>query len=147
MSWRKQFTYKIILTSMLIKNQNFYRKVEKVFLFMYFFLTSSTLFNNSFIIRNFGAFLARSAKNRAFRYKSSDLPMQILWAFRCNPLRAPSGKPRPCVCEAYTGARPGRFPAILLRKIARFTVYGFLRSKKPYGFTGPRGSLRTGQRA
>jgi hypothetical protein len=32
-------------------------------------------------------------KNRAFRYKSSDLPMQILWAFRCNPLRAPSGGP------------------------------------------------------
>jgi hypothetical protein len=40
-----------------------------------------------------GAFLARSAKNRAFRSKSSDLPMQILWAFRYNPLRAPSGKP------------------------------------------------------
>jgi hypothetical protein len=27
-------------------------------------------------------------KNRAFRCKSSDLPMQILWAFRCNPSRA-----------------------------------------------------------
>jgi hypothetical protein len=26
-------------------------------------------------------------KNRAFRSKSSDLPMQILWAFRYNPLR------------------------------------------------------------
>ncbi|MDR1180158.1 MAG: hypothetical protein LBK44_06600 [Spirochaetales bacterium] len=32
--------------------------------------------------------MAQSAKNRAFRCKSSDLPMQILWAFRCNPLRA-----------------------------------------------------------
>jgi hypothetical protein len=29
-------------------------------------------------------------KKRAFRFKSSDLPMQILWAFRCNPLR-PTG--------------------------------------------------------
>jgi hypothetical protein len=26
-------------------------------------------------------------KNQAFRSKSSDLPMQILWAFRYNPLR------------------------------------------------------------
>ncbi|MDR1179011.1 MAG: hypothetical protein LBK44_00770 [Spirochaetales bacterium] len=26
-------------------------------------------------------------RNRAFRYKSSDLLMQILWAFRSNPLR------------------------------------------------------------
>jgi hypothetical protein len=34
------------------------------------------------------AFLALRAKNRAFRCKSSDLPMQILWAFRCNPWRA-----------------------------------------------------------
>jgi hypothetical protein len=34
-----------------------------------------------------GAFLAQSAKNRAFRFKSSDLLMQILWAFRYNPLR------------------------------------------------------------
>jgi hypothetical protein len=25
-------------------------------------------------------------RNRAFRSKSSDLPMQILWAFRFNPL-------------------------------------------------------------
>jgi hypothetical protein len=36
-------------------------------------------------------FLARffaPQKNRAFRYKSSDLPMQILWAFRYNPSRA-----------------------------------------------------------
>jgi hypothetical protein len=30
-------------------------------------------------------------KNRAFRSKSSDLQMQILRAFRYNPLRAPSG--------------------------------------------------------
>jgi hypothetical protein len=29
--------------------------------------------------------------DRAFRSKSSDLLMQILWAFRYNPLRAPSG--------------------------------------------------------
>jgi hypothetical protein len=29
---------------------------------------------------------SRIQKNRAFRYKSSDLPMQILWAFRCNPI-------------------------------------------------------------
>jgi hypothetical protein len=32
-------------------------------------------------------FAANAAKNRAFRYKSSDLLMQILWAFRYNPLR------------------------------------------------------------
>ncbi|MDR1180097.1 MAG: hypothetical protein LBK44_06295 [Spirochaetales bacterium] len=25
--------------------------------------------------------------DRAFRSKSSELPMQFLWAFRCNPLR------------------------------------------------------------
>jgi hypothetical protein len=31
--------------------------------------------------------LAQSAKNRAFRCKSSELPMQFLWAFRSNPLR------------------------------------------------------------
>ncbi|MDR1180304.1 MAG: hypothetical protein LBK44_07340 [Spirochaetales bacterium] len=42
------------------------------------------------IIRNSGAFFAQSAKNRAFRSKSSDLLMQILWAFRYNPLR-PTG--------------------------------------------------------
>jgi hypothetical protein len=30
---------------------------------------------------------SQSAKNRAFRSKSSDLLMQILWAFRFNPLR------------------------------------------------------------
>jgi hypothetical protein len=41
--------------------------------------------------KNSGAFPARSAGNRAFRSKSSELPMQFLWAFRCNPLRAPSG--------------------------------------------------------
>jgi hypothetical protein len=34
-----------------------------------------------------GAFLALRAKNRAFRSKSSKLPMQFLRAFRCNPLR------------------------------------------------------------
>ncbi|MDR1179978.1 MAG: hypothetical protein LBK44_05695 [Spirochaetales bacterium] len=32
-------------------------------------------------------FCSYAAKNRAFRSKSSDLPMQILWAFRSNPLR------------------------------------------------------------
>jgi hypothetical protein len=40
------------------------------------------------------AFLALRTKNRAFRSKSSDLPMQILWAFRYNPLR-PTGFPPP----------------------------------------------------
>jgi hypothetical protein len=39
------------------------------------------------MIRNPGAFLAQSAKNRAFRSNSSDLLMQILWDFRYNPLR------------------------------------------------------------
>jgi hypothetical protein len=34
---------------------------------------------------------SHAQKNRAFRCKSSDLLMQILWAFRCNPLRTPSG--------------------------------------------------------
>ncbi|MDR1179349.1 MAG: hypothetical protein LBK44_02495 [Spirochaetales bacterium] len=33
---------------------------------------------------------AKRPKNRAFRFKSSDLPMQILWAFRYNPI-APHG--------------------------------------------------------
>jgi hypothetical protein len=37
--------------------------------------------------------LALRAKNRAFRSKSSDLPMQILWAFRYNPLRSGSSEP------------------------------------------------------
>jgi hypothetical protein len=37
-------------------------------------------------IRPFGA-------DRAFRSKSSDLLMQILWAFRCNPLRGGSSEP------------------------------------------------------
>jgi hypothetical protein len=35
-------------------------------------------------------FAANAAKNRAFRSKSSDLLMQILWAFRYNPLRSGS---------------------------------------------------------
>ncbi|MDR1179991.1 MAG: hypothetical protein LBK44_05760 [Spirochaetales bacterium] len=30
---------------------------------------------------------SQTAKNRAFRSKSSDLLMQILWAFRYNPSR------------------------------------------------------------
>jgi hypothetical protein len=34
--------------------------------------------------------------DRAFRCNSSDLPMQILWDFRCNPLRM--GEQR--FCEA-----------------------------------------------
>jgi hypothetical protein len=38
-----------------------------------------------------GAFLAQSAKNRAFRSKSSEAPMRFLWTFRYNPLRAHSG--------------------------------------------------------
>jgi hypothetical protein len=33
----------------------------------------------------------RAQKNRAFRSKSSEAPMRFLWAFRYNPLRAPSG--------------------------------------------------------
>jgi hypothetical protein len=39
-----------------------------------------------------GTFLGRPRrpKNRAFRSKSSDLPMQILWAFRYNPSRSGS---------------------------------------------------------
>jgi hypothetical protein len=38
---------------------------------------------------NWGAFFAarNAAKNRAFRSNSSDLLMQILRDFRCNPLR------------------------------------------------------------
>jgi hypothetical protein len=34
---------------------------------------------------------AAGQKNRAFRFKSSEAPMRFLWAFRSNPLRAPSG--------------------------------------------------------
>jgi hypothetical protein len=37
--------------------------------------------------KNLGAFPALRAGNRAFRSKSSDLPMQILWAFHFNPWR------------------------------------------------------------
>jgi hypothetical protein len=33
-------------------------------------------------------FCGDAAKNRAFRFNSSDLLMQILWDFRYNPLRA-----------------------------------------------------------
>jgi hypothetical protein len=51
---------------------------------------SKSLFKNSFVIRNLGAFLAQSAKNRAFRCKSSEAPMRFLWAFRYNPLRGGS---------------------------------------------------------
>jgi hypothetical protein len=50
------------------------------------------------------AFLAFHAKNQAFRSNSSDLPMQILWDFRCNPLR-PTGCPRfarPCMSAGGT---------------------------------------------
>jgi hypothetical protein len=39
-----------------------------------------------------GAFLAQSAKNRAFRSKSSEAPMRFLWAFHFNPLRGGSAK-------------------------------------------------------
>jgi hypothetical protein len=41
--------------------------------------------------KNLGAFFwageTPAQKNRAFRYKSSDLLMQILWAFRYHPWR------------------------------------------------------------
>jgi hypothetical protein len=47
--------------------------------------------------------LAQSAKNRAFRFKSSDLLMQILWAFRSNPIaRAPAAAQN---CEAILRCR------------------------------------------
>jgi hypothetical protein len=45
------------------------------------------MFNNPPGVQNLGAFFALRAKNRAFRSKSADLLMQILWAFRCNPWR------------------------------------------------------------
>ncbi|MDR1315725.1 MAG: hypothetical protein LBK13_02525 [Spirochaetales bacterium] len=40
-------------------------------------------------VQNWAHFWAapRRPKNRAFRSKSSELPMQFLWAFRFNPLR------------------------------------------------------------
>jgi hypothetical protein len=41
------------------------------------------------LFKNFGIwahFWRGSAKNRAFRFNSSDLLMQILWDFRYNPL-------------------------------------------------------------
>jgi hypothetical protein len=41
------------------------------------------LYNNS------AFFAAKAAKNRAFRFKSSEAPMRFLWAFRCN---APEGR-------------------------------------------------------
>jgi hypothetical protein len=48
----------------------------------------------------FGAFFsAAPKKNRAFRSKSSALPMQSLRAFRCNPLRAHG---------LFAGLHPGR---------------------------------------
>jgi hypothetical protein len=36
------------------------------------------------LLKDLGAFPALRAGKRAFRCKSSDLLMQILWAFRCN---------------------------------------------------------------
>jgi hypothetical protein len=54
----------------------------------------------------FGALFARGsprAKNRAIRSKSSDLLMQILWAFRSYPWRSAA---RVCECFAFTDA-PG----------------------------------------
>jgi hypothetical protein len=50
-----------------------------------------------------GAFLALRAKNRAFRCKSSDLLMQILRAFRCNPWRSGSSEPVPGIAVAIPG--------------------------------------------
>jgi hypothetical protein len=43
-------------------------------------------------------------KNRAFRSKSSDLPMQILWAFRCNPSRERQLKTSSRNCRGNSGA-------------------------------------------
>jgi hypothetical protein len=48
--------------------------------------TSQDKHTGIFLLTILGAFLARSAKNRAFRSNSSDLPMQILWDFRYNPI-------------------------------------------------------------
>ncbi|MDR1179344.1 MAG: hypothetical protein LBK44_02470 [Spirochaetales bacterium] len=50
-----------------------------------------------FILVYLGAFFAvwenpQTAKNQAFRCKSSEAPMRFLWAFRCNPLRGGSSK-------------------------------------------------------
>jgi hypothetical protein len=50
------------------------------------------------------------AKNQAFRFKSSDLLMQILWAFRCNPLRAHSGSAKLLRNFATNPLRPTGFP-------------------------------------
>jgi hypothetical protein len=46
-----------------------------------------------------------SQKNRAFRSKSSDLLMQILWAFRFNPLRGGSSETIPEIAYAISGAQ------------------------------------------
>jgi hypothetical protein len=48
-----------------------------------------------------------TAKNRAFRSKSSEAPMRFLWAFRCNPLRSGSAKPLRDFAATY--AHPGFF--------------------------------------
>jgi hypothetical protein len=50
-----------------------------------------------------GAFLAQSAKNRAFRSNSSDLLMQILWDFRYNPLRSAAQNQFPELPKAIPG--------------------------------------------
>ncbi|MDR1179417.1 MAG: hypothetical protein LBK44_02835 [Spirochaetales bacterium] len=48
--------------------------------------------NSTKIFLKFGRLPSASRRGRAFRSKSSDLPMQILWAFRFNPWRSGSSE-------------------------------------------------------
>jgi hypothetical protein len=73
------------------------KKTKKIKNFLFIFPIKKNM-------KDMGTFLALRAKNRAFRSKSSDLPMQILWAFRCNPLRGGSDGPRNC--EAISWPAP-----------------------------------------
>jgi hypothetical protein len=70
----------------------------------------SGLFKNSFPTQNLGAFPALRAGNRAFRSNSSDLPVQILRDFRCNPWRAqglfPDIEPDIIVIQAAISSPP-----------------------------------------
>jgi hypothetical protein len=65
---------------------------------------------SKFLYQNLGAFFAaNAAKNRAFRFKSSEAPMRFLRAFRFNPLRrAAAAQNRFAILPPGQDARAGR---------------------------------------
>ncbi|MDR1178934.1 MAG: hypothetical protein LBK44_00385 [Spirochaetales bacterium] len=71
--------------------------------------------------------MAQSAKNRAFRCKSSELPMQFLWAFRYNPIAPNEISPD----TRFSGSQPGKekvekpaaFSQIILYRYSRRSLH------------------------